>query len=206
MDGAHMTRILTLLILFSPAIVSGENDYETGKSKAIICIGCHGTDGNSTNAVYPKLAGQHTDYLVKQITDFKSGARLDDHMNSMVEGIKKTDIKPIATYFSMQKRTAAEASHDDVGLGEKIYLHGLKDRGVPACSNCHGSKRSGKLKTQPPRLAAQHQEYLSKALKDFHDGKRRNDEDATMRNIAVKLQDNEISAVSSYAASIKPAD
>ena len=94
--------LLTCLLLPITAFAGG--DPNAGRAKAVICIGCHGADGNSSNATYPKLAGQWQGYLEKQLRDFKSGARKDDHMTSMVEAISAGDIPDIAAYFASQKQ------------------------------------------------------------------------------------------------------
>ena len=75
-----------------------------GKSKSAICGACHGADGNSANPLWPKLAGQHAPYLVKQLKDFKSGARKDPVMAPMAAPLSDQDMENLAAYYASQKQ------------------------------------------------------------------------------------------------------
>jgi cytochrome c553 len=194
--------ISSFLLIYSTALFA-EGDPIVGKSKAIICVGCHGFDGNSSNSIYPKLAGQSESYLAKQLFDFKSGARKEEHMSSMVEAIQESEIPHIAAFFSSQKRKASLEKPKGINsskykLGQKIYNGGIYKKGIPACTSCHGVKGGGKLAVSIPSLMLQHSQYIIKTLKDFRSGIRRNDSDKMMRNVAANLSDKEIDALSSY--------
>ncbi len=190
--------IITLLFAATSGIAVAGGDPVAGKSTAIICTGCHNADGNSTNTVYPKLAGQGEGYLAKQLADFKSGARKEDHMTSMVDAISGADIPNLAAFFSSQVRTKGTASKANTDLGKKIYQAGAKDKGVPACASCHGPKGLGSPAEKFPSLANQHSEYITKMLKEFRSGTRSNDPQKMMRNVATKLSDEEIESLSAY--------
>lgn len=189
--------IVLLLAAASGVVVAGGNPV-AGKSTAIICIGCHNADGNSTNTLYPKLAGQGEGYLAKQLTDFKSGARKEDHMTSMVDAISAADIPNLAAFFSSQARTKGAAGNANTDLGQRLYQVGAKDRGIPACASCHGANGRGNPAEKFPALANQHAEYVAKMLKEFRSGKRSNDPREMMRKVAARLSDAEIDAVSIY--------
>jgi len=199
--------VIPLLLLIYSNVLFAEGDPISGKSKAIICIGCHGFDGNSSNSIYPKLAGQSESYLAKQLFDFKSGARKDEHMSSMVEAIQTSDIPDIAAFFSSQKRkTNIEKTKGTEGttnkLGQKIYYSGIFKKEIPACASCHGAKGAGNSVKKYPSLMLQHSRYITKALKDFRSGIRSNDPNNMMRNVAANLSDKEIDALSTYIESL----
>ena len=119
---------LFLLATFSVALAGG--DAVAGKDKAIICTACHGADGNNNNSEYPFLAGQVESYLLKQLKDFKSGARVDDHMTSMVLAVDESDFDDIVAYFASNKlsRLFDKSKKPDVALGKRIFSVGLKDK------------------------------------------------------------------------------
>jgi len=194
--------ISSLLLLYSEVLLA-VGDPVMGKSKAIICVGCHGLDGNSSNSIYPKLAGQSERYLAKQLFDFKSGARKEEHMTSMVEAIQTSDIPDIAAFFSSQKRKPSLEKTKGIdntkyNLGQKIYYGGIYKKGIPACTSCHDVKGEGKLAVSIPSLMLQHSQYIIKTLKDFRSGTRSNDPNKMMRNVAANLSDKEIDALSIY--------
>ncbi|MGH1468140.1 MAG: c-type cytochrome [Bdellovibrionales bacterium] len=96
----------TLLIVFSLVLlplVSQGADIAAGKAKAVTCTACHGPKGISQNPMWPNLAGQHAQYLVKQLKAFKSGARKDPSMAPMVAPLSPADMENIAAYFSSLK-------------------------------------------------------------------------------------------------------
>ena len=199
-----MKKIMSILTLLATScFVMAGGDPVAGKSTAIICIGCHGSDGNSTNPIYPKLAGQGAAYLAKQLVDFKSGERKEEHMTSMVEAIAKEDIPNLAAYFSRQKRKPGSVSTVDQRLGKQIFHNGVSGKGISACDGCHGVKGEGNAAIRFPALAGQHTEYITKALKEFRSGKRHNDAGEMMRRIAANLSNEEIESLASYIASLK---
>jgi len=210
MIGSKVLNMKTFLILLlsinlvslGPAYAGG--NPVVGKSTAIICIGCHARDGNSTNPLYPKLAGQGEKYLAKQLTDFKSGKRKEEHMSSMVEAISKEDIPNIAAYFSQQKRSASPITKNsnDTSVGKAIFMNGIENRNISACNGCHGEKAEGNPAIKFPALAGQHAEYITKSLMAFRSGQRQNDTGKIMRNIAENLSDEEIKSLASYLAAL----
>jgi len=175
-------------------------DPAIGKSKAIICIGCHGVDGNNDNPEYPVLAGQGEAYIIKQLTDFKTGARVEEHMSAMVEALSLSDIPHIASYFALQKRKATQLTKaiTDADKGKFIYHNGSPAKSVTACVACHALDGSGNTAARFPALNGQHAAYISKMLKEFRNNKRHNDPDKMMRNIAANLNDEEIEDIAAY--------
>ena len=161
-----------------------------------VCAACHGADGNSAISLNPKLAGQHPEYLLKQLTNFKEGTRANAVMSGMAANLTPADMQNLATYFSTQKQTLAKAKTNGVGsLGEKIYRGGIAKTNVPACAACHGANGAGMPK-HFPRLAGQHADYTYQQLKTFRTGERANA--PMMMAIAAKMTDAEMQAVADY--------
>ncbi len=102
--SAPKIQLSTLLFLFLASTVTfAQGDAAAGKAKAAACGACHGADGNSVNPMWPKLAAQHAPYLVKQLKDFKSGARKNAIMSPQAAALSDKDMQDLAAYFSGQK-------------------------------------------------------------------------------------------------------
>lgn len=179
-------------------------DPAAGEAKAGLCGGCHGFDGNSEDATYPRLAGQYAGYIVKQVKDFQSGHRANnDTMAGMAAMVgSDQDAKDIGAFFSGQKMKGAltKPNKELLAKGEKLFRQGNPSTGVYGCVNCHGEKGKGKAENISvfPVIGGQHRDYLIKQLKEFRDGKRGNDPAGMMSGIAEKLTDQEIEAVAEY--------
>jgi cytochrome c553 len=170
---------------------------------AQVCVACHGADGNSAIAMYPKLAGQHPEYITKQLDDFKSGVRKNPVMAGIAATLTPEDMANLGDYFGAQTPKGGTAkSNGQASLGEKIYKSGIPGAGVPACASCHGPAGAG-IPVQFPRLSGQHAEYTAAQLKAFRAGERANDGAKMMRMIASKLSDQDIAAVADYIQGLK---
>ena len=166
-----------------------------------VCAACHAADGNSVIGANPKLAGQHPEYLVKQLTEFKSGKRANAVMSGMSAALSDEDMRNIGFWLASQKPVPGAAKDKDlVALGERIYRGGIADRQIAACAGCHSPNGAG-IPAQYPRLSGQHAEYTATQLKSFRSGERKNS--AQMTGIAVYLTDKEITAVSDYIAGLR---
>jgi cytochrome c553 len=187
-----------LLALASGSVMAA--DPGAGQTKAAPCAACHGADGNSpANPLWPKLAGQHPDYLQKQIMDFKSGARVDPLMAPQAALLATDqDVADVAAYFAAQSQTSGTAKEDMVSLGQRIYRGGNAASGVAACQACHGPAGMGVPGAKFPRISGQHADYVAKQLAAFRDGNRANDPNNMMRLVAGRMTDAEIAAVSQY--------
>lgn len=183
-------------------VAFAEGDIEAGRAKAAVCAGCHGQNGNSANPVWPKLAGQHAFYIEKELHDFQNKKRVDATMAPMVMGLSDVDIENLAAFFASVPSTVEAASADKIKLGEKLYRAGKMDNGLPACIACHGPNGAGSAPARFPRIGGQHAAYLTKALKDFKSESRNNDHQAMMRDIAGRMSNQEIEAVSSYISGL----
>jgi cytochrome c553 len=173
-----------------------------------VCAACHGADGNSAISVNPSLAGQHPEYTLKQLMNFKSqdgkpAERGNAVMAGMVASLSADDMRNLAAYYAGQKpKLRAARDPELVKLGQAIYRGGILDKGVAACASCHSPNGAG-IPAQFPRLAGQHAEYTAAQLKAFRSGERANDPNRMMRGVAVKLSDREISAVAEYIAGLR---
>lgn len=166
-----------------------------------VCAACHGADGNSAITLNPKLAGQHPEYLLKQLKNFKEGTRANAIMSGMVSNLTPEDMQNLAAYFSSQTQTLAKAKTNGKGsLGEKIYRGGIAKTNVPACAACHGANGAG-IPKQFPRLAGQHADYTYQQLKTFRTGERANA--PMMKVIAAKMTEAEMQAVSDYMQGLR---
>lgn len=192
---------------FAQSVVKG--DAAKGQEIAAkVCAACHGPDGNSPLAANPSLAGQHPEYLYRQLSNFKSqGGKPAERNNAVMAGmaapLSEDDMKNVATYYASQAlRPRAARDADLVKQGQLIYRGGIAAKGLAACASCHSPNGAG-LPAQFPRVAGQHAEYTAAQLKAFRAGDRKNDPNSMMRTVAGKLSDREIAAVSEYIAGLR---
>ena len=176
---------------------------EPAKGAAIsasVCAACHANDGSRGSAANPIIQGQHPDYLVKQLADFKAGKRKNPIMQGIAAALSEADMKNVAAFYaSKQPKPGFAKNKDTVELGEKIYRGGIADRSVPACAGCHGPNGSG-IPAQYPRLSGQHADYTLAQLNAFRSGARANS--PQMMGVASKMNDAEIKAVADYIAGL----
>ena len=177
-------------------------DLAAGEARfAAVCAACHGADGNSGSPAYPKLAGQHPEYLAKQLQEYKSGKRANAIMQGMASGLSDEDMKNIAAWAASQKTKSGFAKEKElVSLGERIWRGGIADRNIAACAGCHSPNGAG-IPAQYPRIAGQHADYTISQLTGFREGVRKNS--VQMTQVAAKLNDREIRAVADYAAGLR---
>ncbi|MDD1621927.1 MAG: cytochrome c4 [Methylococcaceae bacterium] len=221
-----LTVSISLALTASAGIVHAEASASGGKAKAASCSGCHGEDGNSAMPGFPKLAGQHKGYLVKQLQAFKSGARIAPMMAPLAAGLDDQSIEEIATYYSANKISANPApvlpANDDdddapaktdeqkkaeleklIHEGGDLYRNGNLATAVSACVACHGPFAEGNRPAAYPSLHSQHADYLIKTLTDFKTGARSKSRENMMHMIATKMTEQEIKAVSYYISTMK---
>lgn len=168
---------------------------------ANVCVACHSNDGSRGAPANPIIQGQHPEYLVKQLVEFKAGKRDNAVMRAMATPLSEADMRNVAAFYaSKQPKPGFAKSKDLAALGEKIYRGGVSDRSIPACAGCHGPSGAG-IPVQYPRLSGQHADYVDAQLKAFRGGLRKNN--SVMTAVAAKLNDDEIKAVSDYAAGLR---
>ncbi len=177
-------------------------DLAAGEAKAkAVCSACHTMDGSRGAATFPSLQGQHAQYLVKQLTEFKSGKRNNAVMTGMAAPLSEADIINVAAFYaSLKAPTGVSTDKDKITLGEKIFRGGIAAKSVPACAGCHSPNGAG-IPAQYPRLGGQHADYSKAQLTAFRQGERNNS--AQMSSIAANLSDKEIAALSDYIAGLR---
>lgn len=214
-------KFFKLFVLMAAAVVANPTlaagDAEAGEAKAAPCAACHGPAGGKPIAgSYPKLAGQGEGYLVKQLKDYKSGARENAIMAGQVANLSEQDMADLAAYFSAQEPTTGQADPDWVEQGASLYRGGDMANGIPACSGCHGPAGQGIEGAKYPHLAGQNAQYVEDQLEAFRAAgrndlgenviKRTNDTDGDapgmMQTVAAKMSDSQIKAVASYIAGL----
>ena len=198
-----ITVTLLVPMVFSQASMATETktsgDVEAGKAKSASCAACHGADGNSLNPEWPKLAGQHEDYLLKQMNYFYAGERENATMKGMVQGLSESDMQNLAAYYSSQETQFGTADPQLVELGEKIYRSGNSESGVAPCMGCHGPNGAGNPGANYRALRGQHAKYVEIQMHGFAEGKRVNENSVKMMQLlASRMTNREIRAVASY--------
>jgi cytochrome c553 len=175
---------------------------DEARAKKIIsgsCFLCHGATGESSSEVFPRLAGQHHEYIAKQLENFKSGARKSTAMRDMVAKLTPDEMLAVGKFYEKQSVPSEEPK--DAGLasvGKYVFHNGNKFSGVPACASCHGAEAKGTVSL--PRLAGQYAIYTETQLKQFNTRERTND-NAVMHSIVVKMTPLEMAAVAEYLSS-----
>lgn len=189
-----------------------KGDPVAGKLKAEDerCQECHGHDGNANDiedgigniGKFPRLAGQLPTYLLKQIRDFRSGARQNDSMFIMARSLNDRDAADILAYFASQK--VAGEKDGEAAYGRRLFAQGDAARGIPACAGCHGEAGQGQQVGDAayPRLAGQHRRYVTKQLTEWRAGERKNSQGGVMNIITRQLSDNDIDQLAAYVAGL----
>jgi cytochrome c553 len=198
---------VSVVAAFSSHVAAAGDANKGAQIATQVCAACHAADGNGTAVTNPKLAGQHADYLYKQLSNFKvkSGAKEADRANAIMAGfasqLSDADMRNVAAYYESQKLKPSSAKDKELSeLGQKIYRGGISDKNVPACAGCHGAAGAG-IPAQYARLGGQWAEYTESQLLGFRSGARKNN--AQMTTIASRLSDREMKAVSEYIAGLR---
>jgi cytochrome c553 len=204
---AHLTALFTAALCLGTATAAEKApppfkaDLARGAQIAATCQACHLADGNRGAPANPILAGQHPEYLVKQLIEFKSGKRKNAIMQGFAATLSEDDMKHVAAFYaSKTAKPGVARNKDTVALGERIWRGGITAKGVPACAGCHGPNGAG-IPAQYPRMGGQHAEYTEAQLLAFRSGARANN--AQMMAIAAKMNDAEIKAVADFAAGLR---
>ncbi|HLQ86063.1 MAG TPA: c-type cytochrome [Salinisphaeraceae bacterium] len=203
--------ILVSLLLVSAGAVTAaplvDGDVEAGAEAAAVCAACHGSDGNSSSAEFPKLAGQNANYIFRQLQLFKSGEREDAVMNAQAQPLDEQEMKNLAVYYAAQEIEPEVVS--DFALaqkGAKIYHGGDPEHAVPACAGCHGPAGLGNPAAAYPRISGQYAEYLVEKLKAYRAGEHGNYAHAqTMSGVSRGLSNDDIKALAAYVSGLMPA-
>ena len=202
MKASHF-GVIVLVLSGLVSFAANASDVEAGKAKSAACAACHGADGNSVNPLWPSLAGQHASYLVKQLMDFKEGRRTDSTMVGMVAALNEEDMKDLAAYFASQAPKSVSFDAELIAAGESIYRGGITETQMAACMGCHSPSGTGNGPAGWPSLRSQHPQYIVTQLQNFKSGSRANDAGGMMRNLVVRMSEEEMKAVAAYVAGIQ---
>jgi len=201
--------ILCILVSLVTTQVSAAGDAAAGKTKAAICAGCHGADGNSMVPSFPKLAGLGEKYMTEQLRNMKSGERVVLEMTGILNFSSDQDLQDMAAYYDSQTRLISGASEieligisspeEALSYGENVYRGGNMKTGVAACIGCHSPSGSGNNPAGYPALGGQYAGYIEEQLLAYRRGERNSGSNALiMRGVAANLSDKEIKAVANY--------
>lgn len=194
---------LGALLALSATTVLADEKLDLARAGEIVsrrCSLCHGLQGESASPVFPRLAGQHAEYIAKQLTEFKSGKRKSETMKPQAEDLTPAEMNALGAFFEAKKVAARPVRDAELmGVGKFVFNRGNQYTGLPACASCHGAKGLGT--PQLPRLAGQHPRYTEDQLKQFNSRERNND-NAVMHTVASKLTELERNAVAEYIATL----
>lgn len=187
----------------TPAAPASAQEIASG-----VCAGCHNPDGNSVIPMNPILAGQHAEYITKQLMDFKAtdvepAKRNSPVMSSMVAALSQEDMKKLGEYYAQQKTIPNQVAADEklLDAGKVLYHGGNIEHGIPACASCHGPTGSG-IPPHYPGIAGQHAEYTLTQLNHFNTGDRAND-NKVMQKVVSRMSAQEKRAVSAYISTMR---
>lgn len=190
-----------------------EADPEAGKQLAAngkpgagvqACAACHGPAGiTPTGGIFPNLAGLRSEYLAKQLADFRSGTRVQPLMNTIARALTEEEIGQVAAYYGTLAGPPLHVGEFGGEAARKLDVEGDGARALPACANCHGLRGMGEGPLLP-RLAGQSREYFTDQMNAFRNGSRQNDDVGVMRAFSQRLTDAEIQALAQYYAGPAP--
>jgi len=218
-ESNSMKKIIFSLLLVTGLINTAsavEGNIEAGKAKSGMCAACHGANGLNPSPNFPNLAGQHADYIAKQLQSFKAGNRTDAMMAPMAAGLSEQDMADLGAFYASQSRSgekpadattvagnesvaAAPKFVADAAIGKSIYELGDASRSIAACISCHGKEGRSDVLVYP-NLAKQHSAYIEKQLQNFKAGTRK---DPAMNQFAAALSNEEIQHIGAYFVDTK---
>ncbi|MBL7481438.1 c-type cytochrome [Legionella bononiensis] len=194
-----MKKLALTLILCFPAVIYAQENPQTGQNKAQVCAACHGQQGISPTPEWPNLAGQHQQYLVKQLKDMKEGTlRIAPTMTAMIANLNEQDMNDLASFYAKMPLAEGSTPKKYLQRGEQIYRGGDFNKHITACIACHGPKGTGNAQAGFPVLSGQKAAYTVMQLQAFKDGKRTNDLNHIMRDISNRMTQDDMEAVAHY--------
>lgn len=197
-----MKRLFLSLIfcLISQALLANP---QAGKEKSMMCAGCHDEKGISTNPDWPNLAGQHTNYLAKQLHDYQTTThRSSPMMTPMVVQLGPEDIQNIAEYYATLPLAHNSTPKQYLTRGEVLYRQGDVKKQITACIACHGPQGKGNAQAGFPVLAGQQPQYTIQQLLAFKHKTRSNDLNSIMQNISAHMNKKDMEAIAYYLAGL----
>lgn len=196
-----LTALMALPVQAATPAPTAKPDPAKGQAISTqVCGACHTADGSRGSPANPIIAGQHPEYLVKQLQEFKAGKRNNPVMKGFSSTLSDDDMRNVAAFYASKSAKPGFAKDKElVRLGERIWRGGIAEKTVPACAGCHSPNGAG-IPVQYPRVAGQHGEYAESQLNAFRSGLRANS--LQMTGVAAKLNDREIKALADYMAGL----
>ncbi|MGK5079420.1 c-type cytochrome [Janthinobacterium sp. HLX7-2] len=194
--GQDAPTVSTNVVLL-PAMAKPASSASVGRGAtlALNCTMCHGALGMSRSDA-PNLAGQYPEVIKKQMLDYQSGKRQSSIMAALAMSLTEENIADLAAYYaSLPKARTAPTTYDEalpalVRVGDPM-------RNIAPCISCHGGVDQ---KLGAPWLEGMPKPYLVQQLEDFKHGRRKNDGQQQMRNVARPMTDEEIDSVATFYA------
>ena len=209
MNSKCVIQIIGLILLYVAGYTYASDDQP--ELNSVDCGECHGHDGNSTHPLWPSLAGQNTEYLIRQIAAFQEGTREHPQIGTGAKQLSDSRIKALADYYSSLEPTNTGVQSienhnmlneslmpDSSGLDTLAEIIKYGESFYTACSGCHGVDGEGVAPY--PRLAGQQPEYLRRQLLIFKSGERKS---SIMKMMVTNLNDEDIYAVAIYLATLR---
>ncbi len=194
----HLAIIAITLLSLLGSSVAFSGDIEAGRDKAGVCNHCHKDNNDSS---IPKIAGQHENYLVKQMLAYRDGQRKDEIMETVIGRLKhQDDIYDLAAYFSsLPAALDINLAKQKNPLGHAVFNNKIR------CYQCHGAKGEGNPLAKPiiPSIAGQNKDYIVKRLMDFQAENAHQSQKSPMSEIAKQLDIVDIFSVSEYVSSMQ---
>lgn len=200
-------RVFALAMMFGAGMAHAETaehnvlgDAKAGEAKAAVCGACHGADGNSADAMYPKIAGQNEAYIARQLAMFKSSERENAIMAPFVGTLSTQDMHDLGAFYATKLPTPGQTDEAFVARGTQLYRAGDAKLGIPACMACHGPDGRGMAGSAYPQLAGQWADYVQAKLTEMRGGTHwgKDDHAKVMPDIATQLSDADIATLASY--------
>jgi cytochrome c553 len=196
--GGKMRKTSVVLALGAAFIAGSLAHADDIKDKVEVCKGCHGDNAVSQMENIPSLAGQLDQYIQWQLVYFRSGARKNEQMQPVVEGMTNEDVRNLGAYFAALPPFKADKD-DNPDLSAK----GQQSAAGRRCVSCHGDNFAGTKAVA--RIAGQREDYLAKTLHDYKSSARNGGPQGVMSDVAYPLSDEEIEALAHYLAHYTPA-
>jgi cytochrome c553 len=197
-------RKIAFLLLFSGSILCHAAENEAlNQDKSIACVACHGANGVSPSPEWPNLAGQHKEYLIKQMTLFKEGKKRNNPlMVAPMANLTSQDISELADYYSKQPLAKLSTPKEYLKKGEQLYRGGDFSKHISACIACHGPRGLGNPQANFPVLSGQQPMYTIQTLEAYQNGTRTSDMNEIMRNISKRMSKEDMEAVAYYVSGL----
>jgi len=202
-----MKRLVAIFGIYCIFFINGTQAAEspTIPSQVATCTPCHAETGNSTVPEWPKIAGQHANYLPAQLKAFKqgeNGGRVNASMNATVSALSEEDMLALSKFYEAQTISSESTPKEYIDLGQQIYRAGDASKHLASCIGCHGPRGLGNKLASIPSIRAQHAAYTILQLKAYRDKSRLSTNNGMMNDIAAKMSDDEITAVAHYLAGL----